>query len=870
MATPSDPASNGIFRSPRHGSKRHETPIQHSTPPSSGSYLEPPPHGNLDDHGANEPVIQYLALDFHYTGQRERPKMKSSPPPINIEMANLLEQDLPQTIAQTLRRTRHFADDDSWSVTTYSSADGEQDDMDTEKDESDITKAQTKAAKQAGEVLEKPKGLKEVSEYTNSLRPLYSASKAWAPAPDGTGAIPACILEHRPCDSTCRHGVFHIVDLAKESFRKAMEEKRLADASRNRESQIIANRNAEVNPPPLPDEEEASCDGEGATSDDEEESPGEDLVIVNKLVDVSKKPCSLSVPCPYVNKATGCKGQNRRDCIYQHWNANKPCMAMLKQMKLDEKDGHKSVTRGGGGGGEKTKKNGPGCRFGDKCAYVHPPPNTPDLARRKAQDLRPYLGWVINVPANYQVIKPCPFVNSPRGCRFGSKCIFNHTLEGVQCPDEDENGDCPRHRCPLLHNMCMNYMAYQHCACKDSEEFNHPDEWVPGLLPPGQEDKTARRQPDMEVMDACDAPAFGISAPGQRQAEVKEESASGVHKGSKRRRSIDEPAEDASASARALKRARVASPPANAPTGPRYSNQVNATPQAQKTTSTPARTRAPPVNAPKGPRGRAPQMRSYQLQHQVATVSRVPVLSPRQRPPTAQPPTNAPRGPRAPLFRANPAGLATPVQAKKSTTTATAPAPSQPSRCAPVARAPALKVTSRTQDKRVSKPKLVSRNASGAASRPPFVPKFVARGDLKKLNKELQAQDETAVHSMIRAVKGHAETDTTSGLNQVHDDEAQQVLPPSSSRAQSKRKRDEKSDLIVRNDAEPDNGEGQGETKRIRSVSSSIQNHLSSLISVLAVEQMMVGRLGRFASVGMHLFKPALVDNFGVDFEIPA
>ncbi|KAH7069780.1 hypothetical protein BKA63DRAFT_580021, partial [Paraphoma chrysanthemicola] len=227
MSNSSDLLNDGIVGSPRTGSEMREASMPPSTPPGHAS------------HRGKQP-----------RGRRERPKLKFSPSPINLNKANSLEQDTPNT-SPGFRDSDYRSDsledlpfcmdlsddsepkqdvedsskndDNSWSVTTYSSADDEQDDMNTNT------------------------GLKEVSEYANSLGPLYStASRPWAPAPDGAGAIPACILEHRPCDSTCRHGVFHTLDLARESLKSAMEEKRLADARRDRESQIVSNRKANV------------------------------------------------------------------------------------------------------------------------------------------------------------------------------------------------------------------------------------------------------------------------------------------------------------------------------------------------------------------------------------------------------------------------------------------------------------------------------------------------------------------------------------------------------------------------------------------------------------------------------------------------
>jgi hypothetical protein len=134
--------------------------------------------------------------------------------------------------------------------------------------------------------------------------------------------------------------------------------------------------------------------------------------------------------CMFVNKPGGCRGKEDGTCTFNHANFNVECKAHLA--------GH--------------------CTRGNKCAFLHCKPD-PAIAQRSAPgtpritkdtDLKSLLDQVLAEPRRFRV---CTFVNSPQGCFKGDDCAHNHTLAGVNCPD-NSSGTCVRGRdCPLLHKQ---------------------------------------------------------------------------------------------------------------------------------------------------------------------------------------------------------------------------------------------------------------------------------------------------------------------------------------------------------------------------------------------------------------------------------
>jgi hypothetical protein len=127
--------------------------------------------------------------------------------------------------------------------------------------------------------------------------------------------------------------------------------------------------------------------------------------------------------CPKVNKPGGCQEDY---CSFSHTNEGRVC------------------------------KKGKDCTFGDTCAFVHPEktdttpqrsaPGTP--LTDKNTDLKPLLDQVLADPRHFNV---CLWVNKPPVyCVNGDGCSFNHTLEVVECPDNN-SGNCTRDRCFLMH-----------------------------------------------------------------------------------------------------------------------------------------------------------------------------------------------------------------------------------------------------------------------------------------------------------------------------------------------------------------------------------------------------------------------------------
>jgi hypothetical protein len=143
-----------------------------------------------------------------------------------------------------------------------------------------------------------------------------------------------------------------------------------------------------------------------------------------------RTPGTSTAWCLFVNKPGGCRGKEDRTCTFNHANFNVECTGYLA--------GH--------------------CTRGNKCAFLHGKPD-PAIAQRSAPatpritkdtDLKPLLGPVLAEPKRFRV---CTFVNSPQGCFKGDDCVHNHTLAGVNCPDNN-SGTCVRgHDCPLLHKQ---------------------------------------------------------------------------------------------------------------------------------------------------------------------------------------------------------------------------------------------------------------------------------------------------------------------------------------------------------------------------------------------------------------------------------
>jgi hypothetical protein len=132
-------------------------------------------------------------------------------------------------------------------------------------------------------------------------------------------------------------------------------------------------------------------------------------------------------PCPHVNQVGGCQNRKMNVCAYNHKNENVDCFM------------HKLPS---------------GCQRGRKCAYLHRQPDA--TLSDKNRELKPLLGEVLQNPKKFRV---CMYVNNTKtGCAEGGNCLFNHSLEGVVCPDEDSPGKCSRSSaCPLLHKPLVQF-----------------------------------------------------------------------------------------------------------------------------------------------------------------------------------------------------------------------------------------------------------------------------------------------------------------------------------------------------------------------------------------------------------------------------
>ncbi|KAJ4377750.1 hypothetical protein N0V83_000580 [Neocucurbitaria cava] len=164
---------------------------------------------------------------------------------------------------------------------------------------------------------------------------------------------------------------------------------------------------------------------------------------------------SITNPCPAVNKDLGCPEEEDGICPYHHRNKGILC---------------------------KSFREGKTCSRGDKCAFLHkmPPPEKDPRLR----DLKLILDEVLKTPSKYKV---CSYVNGVQGCWQGQKmCRFNHSLEGVLCPDDGGKGVCPRQsNCPLRHRVpCQVYAVKKECECASDEQYIHPPEkWQPKPKP---------------------------------------------------------------------------------------------------------------------------------------------------------------------------------------------------------------------------------------------------------------------------------------------------------------------------------------------------------------------------------------------------
>ncbi|CAE7212241.1 hypothetical protein PTTW11_10274 [Pyrenophora teres f. teres] len=121
-------------------------------------------------------------------------------------------------------------------------------------------------------------------------------------------------------------------------------------------------------------------------------------------------------PCPYVNKSGGCAGELNRSCLFFHKNKGKMC---------------KNVTEG------------KICKFGDTCAYIHQQDQA--FGNPHSTGSQSPVAEVLRGPKHYTA---CSFVNRPSGCTKGDSCSFDHSLQGVPCPDQN----CSEKGCKYLHN----------------------------------------------------------------------------------------------------------------------------------------------------------------------------------------------------------------------------------------------------------------------------------------------------------------------------------------------------------------------------------------------------------------------------------
>jgi hypothetical protein len=103
-------------------------------------------------------------------------------------------------------------------------------------------------------------------------------------------------------------------------------------------------------------------------------------------------------------------------------------------------------------------RNGEYCTWGINCAYVHPERNATTSLIDKYTDLKPLLDEALE---DYKGFKVRLYINKPPVyCLGGENCEYNHTLEGVECPDHN-NGGCTQERCPLVHKRRQAFNQQQ-------------------------------------------------------------------------------------------------------------------------------------------------------------------------------------------------------------------------------------------------------------------------------------------------------------------------------------------------------------------------------------------------------------------------
>jgi hypothetical protein len=168
-------------------------------------------------------------------------------------------------------------------------------------------------------------------------------------------------------------------------------------------------------------------------------------------------PTSSTYPCPHVNKPGGCADESK--CTFHHRNSGRICQNFRDSGR---------------------------CNRGRNCAFVHPGDDntTSSVSPRtdKNTDLRPILDQVLSDPRKYWV---CSYANKGAvGC-FKEKnpggCPFNHTLSGVQCPDDNGKGGCHRRLlCPLRHSP-VSFRGSQ--SGKRRADESHAHEAAPAKRP---------------------------------------------------------------------------------------------------------------------------------------------------------------------------------------------------------------------------------------------------------------------------------------------------------------------------------------------------------------------------------------------------
>jgi len=427
--------------------------------------------------------------------------------------------------------------------------------------------------------------------------------------------LPMCVA-HGTCTDKCIHGFSRSVYVLEEQIKKAKQD--VQEAEKDDRPCALAKealRIGKIQRAKLLGFLRTRCQDQdsvnhGHANEDEKEKEERQKEDVNITKETPLAPGSIERPCLKVNKG-GCVGQQRLDCLYQHDNEGQVCRSIIKRTK---------------------------CKFANMCAYLHPPPFPIAPKKSTGADLKPHLNWVLE-DTNARRYGVCTFVNSPKGCMKGDKCQHNHSLTGVQCPD-DVGGTCHREQyCPLVHKMCPEFVHYAACSCGAHSQFNHPSDWKPEPQP-----QPPVQQPPVEASNFYDpalftgqfmmAPQMSLYAPSPLYATSPIAGA---------KRSWDASANGAKAMTQyAPKRPRTGdAPPKNAPTGPKGGLQHKSrlpidapkAPRAPMPEVLQSETRGPPADAPKGTK----VLYSIPAAHK-PTVA--------QRDEGSQPPVNAPKGPK--------------------------------------------------------------------------------------------------------------------------------------------------------------------------------------------------------------------------------